>query len=551
MDTLLSLMVRGFAFELGTVSEGAWRIQMNDKSHLNTARIAPNKVQEQFNALQAKLPELWKEIGRHHPGGSIQEPNTLVIVPSLTVDLELPITKQQAYEERFLFLLFLLRQPNLRLIYITSQPIDPDIIDYYLDILPGVITSDARRRLFLITPYDGSPRPLTTKVLERPRLIQHIRSLIPNFEEAHMVPFNTTDLERELAIRLGIPMYAADPTYFAFGTKSGSRRIFAEEGVPYPLGAEDLYDVDSLVQSIADIRAQKPSVQKVIVKLNEGVSGMGNAIVELGSVPAPGHSGEFGAIKDSLRDMQFELESVEYEKYIENLCDGGAIVEELIIGKSFRSPSAQMRATPLGEVEMLSTHDQMLGGPSGQTFLGSRFPADGAYSWLIMSESMKIGNRLAREGIVGRFAVDFVVVQRESGDWDPYAIEVNLRKGGTTAPFLTLQYLTDGEYDAEAGVFRTARGDDKCYVSSDHIESSDYRVFTTVDLFEIVSRHRLHFDHTSQTGVVLHMMSGVGGFGMFGVTCIGDTIDDADTLYRRFNAVLDEEAKRAVQIELG
>jgi hypothetical protein len=197
-----------------------------------------------------------------------------------------------------------------------------------------------------------------------------------------------------------------------------------------------------------------------------------------------------------------------------------------------------------------------------------------------MSEALKIGERLAREGIVGRFAVDFVVVESESGDWEPFAIEVNLRKGGTTAPFLTLQYLTDGEYDAEAGVFHTVRGDEKCYVSSDHIESpayrvfttvdlyeivsrhrlhfeSDhiespaYRVFTTVDLYEIVSRHRLHFDHTSQTGIVLHMMSGVGGFGMFGVTCIGDTIDEADTLYRRFNAVLDEEAERAVQIELG
>ena len=31
---------------------------------------------------------------------------------------------------------------------------------------------------------------------------------------------------------------------------------------------------------------------------------------------------------------------------------------------------------------------------------------------------------------------------------DPYAIELNLRKGGTTHPFLTLQFLTDGTYDA-------------------------------------------------------------------------------------------------------
>jgi hypothetical protein len=521
---------------------------MNSLSRLSAARIEPREVEERFQELQRKLPALWKEIGRHDPGGPVQEPNTLIIVPSLTVDIELPITKQQAYEERFLFLLFLLRQPQIRLIYITSQPIDPDIIDYYLDILPGVISSNARGRLSLVTPYDGSPRPLTTKLLERPRLIQHIRSLVPNLDKAHMVPFNTTDLERELAIRLGIPMYAPDPTYFAFGTKSGSRRIFAEEGVAYPLGAEDLFSADSIVESIAEIRAQKPGVQKVIVKLNEGVGGMGNAIVDLSSVPGPGDANEIAAVGACLRNMQFELDDVMYEDYMEKVQEGGAIVEELIVGQELHSPSAQLRATPLGEVEMLSTHDQMLGGPSGQMYLGARFPADSEYSWPIMREALKIGKRLAGEGIVGRFAVDFVVVRDVDGNWDPYAIEVNLRKGGTTAPYLTLQYLTDGDYDAEAGVFRTARGEEKCYVSSDHIESPAYRVFTTADLYDIVSRHRLHFDHTSQTGVVLHMMSGVGGFGLFGVTCIGNTIDEADAIYRRINAVLDEEARLAIGI---
>ena len=49
--------------------------------------------------------------------------------------------------------------------------------------------------------------------------------------------------------------------------------------------------------------------------------------------------------------------------------------------------------------------------------------------------------------MLGRFALDFVVVQTLSGHGMPYAIELNLRKGGTTHPFLTLQFLTDGRYD--------------------------------------------------------------------------------------------------------
>jgi hypothetical protein len=160
-----------------------------------------------------------------------------------------------------------------------------------------------------------------------------------------------------------------------------------------------------------------------------------------------------------------------------------------------------------------------------------------------MREADKIGRRLAREGIVGRFAVDFIVVRRPDGGWDAYAIEVNLRKGGTTHPFLTLQFLTDGRYDADAGRFATALGHEKFYVASDHVESPRYRAFTPDDLFEIVSRHRLHFDHTSQTGVVLHMVSGVGADGRLGATAIGDSPAAAEALYQRLAAVLDEEAR--------
>ena len=61
-------------------------------------------------------------------------------------------------------------------------------------------------------------------------------------------------------------------------------------------------------------------------------------------------------------------------------------------------------------------------------------------------------------------------------------------------------------------------------------------------LFDIVSRHRLHFDHTSQTGVLMHMITGVGEAGRVGVTAIHNSPAEAETLYQRFVSVLDEEA---------
>jgi len=493
--------------------------------------------QAEFDQLQKKLIPLWKSIEHFN-----QDPQTIVVVPSMSIDAIGSGTLMQAYEERFLFLLLLLRQPRARLIYVTSQMILPNIIDYYLDLLPGVIPSHARPRLFLIAPLDGSARPLSDKLLDRPRLIERIRSLIMDPARAHLVPFNTTDREKELALRLGIPMYGADPKFFSLGTKSGCRKIFMEENVPHPLGYEDLGSKEEVIKAIAQMRAKKPSIQQVLLKLNEGVSGEGNAIIDLTGLPPPGNSKELSVLEERLRAMKFELPDVTYESYMQKLEERAAVVEERIMGEEFRSPSVQLRITPLGAVDLLSTHDQLLGGPSGQSYLGCVFPADTGYAALITREAAKIGRRLAKEGVIGRFALDFVVV-RSSGKWEPYAIEINLRKGGTTHPFLTLQFLTDGTYDPDTAIFTAPNGRQKFFVASDHVESPRYRTLTPDDLFDIVVRHNLHFGQTRQTGVVFHMMSALGELGRTGLTAVGNSHEDAKATYDRAVAVLDEETR--------
>ena len=523
--------------------------------------------QAEFDRLQKKLVPLWKSIERFN-----QDPQTIVVVPSMSIDAIDSGAVIQAYEERFLFLLLLLRQPRARLIYVTSRTILPSIIDYYLDLLPGVIPSHARQRLFLPSPMDGSVRPLSEKLLERPRLIERIRSLIIDPDRAHLVPFNTTNREKELALQLGIPMYGADPKFFPLGTKSGCRRIFMEENVRHPVGRENIGSKEELADAIVELRVMKPSLNQLMVKLNEGVSGEGNAVIDLTGLPAvagiddagrrdvssrPGSTipattypgKELAMLGERLRSMQFESRGVTYESYMKKLQERKGVVEERIIGEEFRSPSVQLRITPLGKVELLSTHDQLLGGPSGQSYLGCVFPADTAYAGLITQEAAKVGRRLAKEGVIGRFALDFVVVRAKNGTWEPYAIEINLRKGGTTHPFLTLQFLTDGAYDPETGIFTAPNGQQKFFVASDHVESPRYRTLTPDDLFDIVVRHNLHFDQTRQTGVVFHMMSALGELGRTGLTAVGDSHQGAKATYDRAVAVLDEETRGICSVE--
>ena len=506
--------------------------------HLEQLRISPPEaeLQARFEALQRKLVPQWALIE-----GFTDEPYGIVVVPSLTgVDLPLDAAKRQAYEERYLFLLFLLRQPRAQVVYVTSEPIQPNVIDYYLGLLPGVVASHARQRLHLVSPHDGGPPPLSAKLLERPRLLAAIRALAGDADRVHLVPYNTTKLERDLALRLGIPMYGADPKFSALGTKSGGRELFAEAGVPHPEGRSGLHSVDAVVDAVLELLRSRPGVETLVVKHDEGLSGFGNAVLDVRGLDPVGRAN----VEERLRHLRPEDPRLSAERFLERLADGGGVVEELIVAAELRSPSVQMRVTPLGKVEQLSTHDQLLGGASGLSFVGSVFPASDDYAREIAEEALKVGEELAQRGVIGRFAVDFLTA-RTDGAWKSYAIEVNLRKGGTTHPYLTLQFLTDGAYDAERALFVTPTGRAKFFVSTDRLESQAYRLLQPDDVFDLAMRNRLHFDHTTETGAVFHMMTALSRHGLIGVTAVGDSREHAVELFDRTREAFDREARAA------
>ncbi|TCC48709.1 hypothetical protein E0H75_19205 [Kribbella capetownensis] len=513
-----------------------------DEAARSLSSLTEDERYQYFDQLQSRMAGVWAAMRLNHPDESV------VVVPSLTLDRTESAgtgTMMQAYEERFLFLLILLREPRLRMIYVTSVPIAPEIIEYYLALLPGVIPSHARARLSLIAVNDATPISLSEKLLARPRLLQRIADLIPNPLRSHLIPYNTTELERDVAISLGIPMYAADPRLAPLGSKSGCRRLFAEIGVPHPLGAENLRTLDDIADALLAMRAERPTMDSAIVKLNEGVSGEGNAVVRLKGLPAPGSAGERDEVLERLRAMELESQKMPFETYIAKFAENGGIVEERIVGTELQSPSVQLRVVPGGAVELLSTHDQLLGGASGQSYLGCIFPAARQYARMISEHAATIGRRLASEGALGRFAIDFVVVKDELGAWTPYAIELNLRKGGTTHPFLTLQYLTDGRYDPRTALFLTSSGQEKHLVATDHLESELLTGLMPADLFDIVARHGLHFDQAKQVGVVFHMISCVTEKGRLGLTAVGDTPAEADRRYREASRIVLAEAEQA------
>ena len=88
-----------------------------------------------FESLKPKLAPLWNAIH-----ATEEEPYTSVVVPSLTLDREEleKIPGATFYDERLLFLLIRLRNPRARMVYVTSQPVHPMVLEYYLQFLAGV-----------------------------------------------------------------------------------------------------------------------------------------------------------------------------------------------------------------------------------------------------------------------------------------------------------------------------------------------------------------------------------------------------------------------------
>ena len=492
-----------------------------------------------FHTIQTRLSRSFRELF-DDPG----RPRTVLIVPSLSLDQQViaKISGAHHYEERMLCLLLLLRMPRTRVIYVTSTPISESIIDYYLHLLPGVPGLHARRRLTLVSCNDASPVALTRKLLQRPRVLERIRDAILDPETAHMTCFAVTELERKLALVLDLPIYGCDPSLQQWGTKSGSRKIFREAQIDLPFGFEDLADASDITHALAELKRKTPTLQNAVVKLNEGFSGEGNAVFDLSNAPA--NSSLPTWIRERLHNLSFEARGMTWDLYEEKLRSMAGIVEEFVAGSVKRSPSTQFRINPIGGVDAISTHDQVLGGANGQIFLGCRFPADAAYRLDIQAHGARVAHVLAGKGVLGRFGVDFISV-KEANCWRHLAIEINLRKGGTTHPFLMLQFLTDGRYVEETGEFLTPSGQPRWYYASDNLESARYRGLTPYDLVDIAVLNGLHFHAATGEGVAFHLIGALSEFGKLGVVCIGETEERANCLYNRTVEVLDRECAPA------
>ena len=287
-----------------------------------------------FDALKPRLTRLWSEVFAED-----DQPYTSVVVPSVTLDPDDLVRTPQVhfYEEILLFLLIRLRNPRARVVYVTSQPIPLPVVDYYLTFLAGIPASHAAARLTLLSAYDGQPRPLTEKILERPRLVQRIRDAVTDPSRAYLTVLRSTALERRLAVALDLPLNAADPEMDWLCRKSGARRIFAEAGVPVVTGSENVRDETDVVEALAGLAAQRPGLRRAILKADTSYWDEGSAVVRMPAGPA--------ATRDEFRRALLALELPEGHdrpSFLDRLARRGGVVEEFVEARYRADASVQL-----------------------------------------------------------------------------------------------------------------------------------------------------------------------------------------------------------------
>lgn len=449
---------------------------------------------------------------------------TLVVLPSLSFPASelAKITAIERYEERLLYLLLHLADPETRVVYITSLPVDPAIVDYYLQFLPD--PADARERLRLVSLGHFSGSGLARDLADDPDALATVRTAVDgDRDRAVLLPFNVTAAEHAVATALDVPLFAAHPDLVSLGSKTGSRRLARAAGVDVLPGAEDLWSPAAISGAVDDLRRQHPALDAVVVKLNNGFSGQGNAMVTWNGARAD--------LAD--RDTVFCATGESWRSFTDKILAEGAIVEQLLRDRA-ASPSAQAWIAPDGAVRVVSTHDQVLGGPGGQVYLGCRYPADARYRAEIVEATRAVGQQLADGGVVGPFAIDFSVVG--TGPPAIYLSEINLRLGGTTHPFGMARLVTDAHADPVAGM--TTDDGPRVYIASDNLKEPALIGVSPAEVIARVRRAGLTFDPASRVGVTLHLLGAVTGHGKLGAVCIARTHDEAEQLAAALDAVL-------------
>jgi hypothetical protein len=121
--------------------------------------------------------------------------------------------------------------------------------------------------------------------------------------------------------------------------------------------------------------------------------------------------------------------------------------------------------------------------------------------------------------------------------WQLWAIEINLRKGGTTHPFQLAATATGAGFDRSSGQLLNSDGRAVFYEASNELHQPPWRGLLPEQLIDALVQRGVYFSSASRRGCIPMRLGALSEHGLLGATSVGHSRRDAALLMQQLMAV--------------
>uniref|UniRef100_A0A3B4TXE7 IQ motif containing H n=1 Tax=Seriola dumerili TaxID=41447 RepID=A0A3B4TXE7_SERDU len=386
-----------------------------------------------------------------------------------------------------------IRDENVEVIYICSQHLGEGILHYYTSLLKcdgatdGAETgttevSSCVRRFVILVPeavhhFATRSMCLSTLLKYSPHTLKRIRNLIQG-KQAYIVGGVAHVDDLAVADELGVPILGPEPAIAQlYSTKSGGRRIFTGAEVDVPPGQGDIYSLNQLHETLAELMTQNFDVQRWFFKVDSEHSGRGTAYCDVCHLSCYNWAlQEYHRCGPELWKTKWIQESVQlryldeipewlaryarpaktscypnWACFLKTFLRQGGVVEAYPPSDSVTCLTIDLLLEPGGEVTMLSCGDQLHSSCQLEA-VGSTVPQTSVHPETLHSIGMRVGQACLQRLIVGYVSVDLATfLNHNTMEQKVWAIDLDLTYSDQLAMTQMLLMMTKGTLNCRTG----------------------------------------------------------------------------------------------------